>query len=1576
MSDDERLRAIRGGHRGVVTKLIKEVDELLATGETFTAEQRTLLQVKQQQLDSKLKVLDDIDKQILDKCETSQIEQEITEAEVVSAKILACKQRILEAIKRPNEILPPSASLSVGSPPVLNKPKLPKLTLPRFRGDLTSWTTFWDLFQSTVHSNAGMSKIDKFSYLKSLLEGAAARTIQGLTLSDANYDAAITLLEERFGRSKEIIAAHMDELLKIPGCTVDRPSALRSVYDKIIVHVRGLETLEVTSDQYGSILTPVIMSKFPPDVRLRIARESEGKVWNIGNVLKIIKQEVEAREASENTHVNPPKSTNQSGRPPSSHNSTGSSLVINGSNVSCVYCHHNHFSASCTKVVELNERRDILKRSGRCFNCLRSNHKSKDCDSSKNCRYCHRRHHQSICEQCPTIKREPVTSDRGIPSRQNADQQVSVSNFASQVDGKRIVLLQTAHVEAIGDQAAVPVRVLLDNGSQLSYITTSVKTRLNLKPIRQERLSLNTFGSNSFTTRGCDVVRLALQKPGHSERLEITARTSPVICSNLPVLVNASKYIHLQGLDLADSSSNHQGGIDVLIGSDYYWQIVTGDVVSGESGPVAMNSIFGWLVSGPINDSSVVNSKYSSNLAIIGDQHTVNMHNDQLTGMLRQFWDTETIGIRDVPEGEKSTTFIPDINFDGARYEVKLPWKEECSGDNVPTHFNLCFNRLKYLQQKLLKKPSILKEYSKIIKEQQDRGIIEAIPNPTSGERNCETHSPVHYLPHHAVIRHDKETTKIRIVYDGSAKSTDDPLSLNDCLQTGPNLIPKLFDILLKFRWNPIAITADIEKAFLMISIHPSDRETIRFLWLDDPANLNSELIHFRFTRLVFGLRPSPAILGSVISHHLSKYRQQYPDVVGTIESSLYVDDLIAGAANVQDAYNLYVEAKSIMAEGNFNLRKWNSNSPLLVDQIRKAEQHPEIVPKKATDLKIDESCAKVFATSDNSCIESGLTKLLGIIWNSEEDVFVFCSTELVTFVQQLPATKRSLLKTSAKIFDPLGFLSPFVIKLKILFQVLCVEGSDWDEPLKDNALDQWNQFTNEFAMLDKVRIPRCYFLYDSDPVHVQIHGFSDASEHAFAAVVYIRSKYSDGRVITRLIASKTRVAPVKRQSIPRLELLGALILARLTETILTSLGKDIEAVYWSDSMPALCWIRNERPWKQYVARRVSEIRCLTSKQNWRHCPGPLNPADMPSRGLNGQKLLQSTSWWEGPAFLQPADSWPDDNTAEDDIVCKELAKNPPQPTHALAVPSTAVPQLEEVIDCNRFGNFNRLIRVTAYVYRFVNSLRKRGASHHSTVQLCPDELCKAETYWVSHVQSQKFPKELQYLEKRGGQAAPAYVKQFGTYLDDSHLIRCRGRINNANIAFTQKNPILLPAKHRFVDLLIKNFHERVKHNGVNDTLVALRENYWIICGRQAVKRIVRACVICKKFEGSPYSTPVSPDLPTCRVSADPPFTHVGLDFAGPLYIKAGRTSAEESTQKVYICLFTCASTRAIHLELTEGLNAETFLLAFRRFSSRRGLPATLVSDNARTFKSASKEIRSITRSREVFCYLTNQRTA
>ena len=203
--------------------------------------------------------------------------------------------------------------------------------------------------------------------------------------------------------------------------------------------------------------------------------------------------------------------------------------------------------------------------------------------------------------------------------------------------------------------------------------------------------------------------------------------------------------------------------------------------------------------------------------------------------------------------------------------------------------------------------------------------------------------------------------------------------------------------------------------------------------------------------------------------------------------------------------------------------------------------------------------------------------------------------------------------------------------------------------------------------------------------------------------------------------------------------------------------------------------------------------------------------------------------------------------------------------------------------------------------------------------------------------------------------------------------MKCKGRINNANLLASEKNPVLLPSTHPFVKLLVIDAHYRMKHGGVNSILVALREQYWILRGRQVVKTVVRSCVICRKLEGLPYSSQPSPDLPACRVSDNPSFSHTGLDFAGPVYFRESHGAGDSA--KAYICLFTCAFTRAVHLELTRGMSVDAFILAFRRFVGRQGLPVTLLSDNAKSFKSSSKEIQSICRSPEVFCYLADQRT-
>ena len=363
---------------------------------------------------------------------------------------------------------------------------------------------------------------------------------------------------------------------------------------------------------------------------------------------------------------------------------------------------------------------------------------------------------------------------------------------------------------------------------------------------------------------------------------------------------------------------------------------------------------------------------------------------------------------------------------------------------------------------------------------------------------------------------------------------------------------------------------------------------------------------------------------------------------------------------------------------------------------------------------------------------------------------------------------------------------------------------------------------------------------------------------------------YDNGTIISRLVASKTRVLPVKRQSIPRLELLGSLILARLIDTILTSWSIKIDPVYWVDSMSVLFWIKNEKPWKQYVASRVKEIRRLTSREQWRHCPGPMNPADLPSRGLTRDKMLNNALWWEGPPFLCLPDSeWPGEvMSVMDESVNKELRKNPPSTTHVLAVNSGSIYKLDLILDVTRFSKLNLLFRVTARVFRFITNLKMQTANKTQSVdigELSSEELNNAELYWLQYIQSQAFEQEYRYLRGDHSFSAPIYIRQFGLFIDDDGVLRCQGRINNSALGVYQKNPILLPSKHPFIDLLIKDYHMRVRHSGINDTLVALRDKYWILRGRQTVKRVVKTCVICRRMEGLPYSAQPPADLPVCH---------------------------------------------------------------------------------------------------------------
>ncbi|XP_028414386.1 uncharacterized protein LOC114537537 [Dendronephthya gigantea] len=635
------------------------------------------------------------------------------------------------------------------------------------------------------------------------------------------------------------------------------------------------------------------------------------------------------------------------------------------------------------------------------------------------------------------------------------------------------------------------------------------------------------------------------------------------------------------------------------------------------------------------------------------------------------------------------------------------------------------------------------------LQDQLQSGIVEKVP---LSELNT---IEAHYFPHHGVVRSEKETTKLRVVFDGSAKENESKQSINDHLDAGPNYIPSLFDTLIKFRSYPIALTADIEKAFLQIEIKPEDRDKLRFLWMNE----KDELLHLRFCRLVFGLKPSPAILGATINHHLEKHNETEPEAVQALRD-LYVDDLPTGATNEEKAFEIYESTKRVMKRGGFNLRKWKSNSKELSDRIGECEAmnafNMDNLPEKASVVEDDRTYVETVVGPQ--AVDESKTKILGLSWDTKKDELFFEFSEVASCAKQLPQTKPSVLKTAAQIFDPIGFLSPLTVRFKMLFQTLCKEKTKWDDELSVDMLKLYKDLLLEMEKLGGITVPRCYFVPKMKIVQVQLHGFSDASEHAFAGVVYLRTVYESGVIVVRLIAVKSNVCPIKQQTIPRLELLGANILARLSSSVNNALVikiGELRRFHWTDSTTVLCWIRNQKSWKQYVNQRVNEIRKLTDKESWNHCPGAMNPADIPSRGIRVDEMVSNSLWWNGPAFLrQPEDEWPKlefpkeiDKAAENEIV-----KQPKTVTRVLvgAVGSQAH-DVASVIDCDRFSDKLKLLRVTAYVNRFIYLLKSRvkqpnGQVFANSLNLSATQILEAENLWIRSVQESSFTEELKYL--------------------------------------------------------------------------------------------------------------------------------------------------------------------------------------------------------------------------------------
>ena len=520
------------------------------------------------------------------------------------------------------------------------------------------------------------------------------------------------MLKKRFGCKQQIVDKHLEALFNVDPVTGGHNvRALQRLFDAVTSHIRSLQALEVQPTTYASIFCPRLLNKIPNDMKLIVTRTLTDDGWNLNALLTAIEQELIARERSGLNDV----SRHPQQRDDRSPVATAATLLSSGSQPACCYCNdHSHKSINCTSVTKAEARQQILKKTGRCFVCLRKGHLSRQCRSTSNCRLCKGRHHTSICSK-PTNNPNQVTNVSTAVTSTQSNLTISTTPalnpqapaFVSPPTStslylacSRAVLLQTATAEVYNptdSSSTQKLRIILDNGSQRSYLTDRVKNSLKLTATRRQKLSIATFGATKGVPRYCDVVRIGIvTQSGQREELELL--TIPHICEPLlaqPVDLSSAVYGHLAPLRLADT---YQGDIpievDMLIGSDLYWQLVTGEIIRGQAGPVAVNTKLGWVLSGPVH-SNIIDGNNATVLTV-QILHISTIPDEQLDKTLQAFWELESLGI---DPGSSTLQDHPRlaIQLKDGRYEVSLPWRE--FHQPLPDNYALSLRRLKGLLQ-------------------------------------------------------------------------------------------------------------------------------------------------------------------------------------------------------------------------------------------------------------------------------------------------------------------------------------------------------------------------------------------------------------------------------------------------------------------------------------------------------------------------------------------------------------------------------------------------------------------------------------------------------------------------------------------------------------------------------------------------------------------------------------------------------------------------------------------------------------------------------------------------------------
>lgn len=1412
-----------------------------------------------------------------------------------------------------SRILTPASSMSSTE----NRVKLPTIELPTFDGSYSNWVKFRDTFESLIHNNTNLSNIEKFHYLNASVKGSAARTIQALGISELNYTLAWTRIKDRYEDLKTLKYHHVRSMYDTPSCTKESLSGLRHLIDNTNNNLLALKALGEPTDSWDTLITYLLTSKLDNNTQ----REWERKMNNIqGDValrdmINFLENHCKYLERTTSDKIVSNKFANEI-RP--NKFKVVTTHVANTHTV-CSLCKGDHQLYSCSSFLRLTptERRAKIQELHVCFNCLTAGHRSIDCTRSM-CKKCSKKHNtllhiDYITNTSPQTRSIPATS-RQNTSNVNAhiatDIQESLTAQTVITLENKVTMLATAIIY-IEDHHRVKreCRVLLDSGSQSHFMSERLANELKL-------------GRDKINVRVSGISKLAkhIEYQAHTHIISrfngfnksISCLILPMITENIPNRpVDSSLFQIPPNTFLADPHFNIPREVDMIIGGDLFWDLLClGRHSLGPRHPSLQKTQLGWIVVGNLELSpSLAETRTICHLVTNEDLH------DQLV----KFWEIE----HDIAEHTKTPHYCEEHfnstvtrDTDG-RYIVAIPFKENL--EKLGNSMHHAEKRLITLERKLARQPDIREEYTKFLDEYKSLGHMSEITDKE------QLHTQVgYYLPHHAVFKLSSTTTKLRVVFDGSAK-TSSGLSLNDVQWVGPVVQDDLISILLRFRKHRYVLSADIAKMYRQIWVQEEDRKFQRILWRNDK---NETIKTYNLNTVTYGTASAPFLATKVLQHIGQIHQSSHPLASHTILHDFYVDDLLTGTDSITEIIQLKTELSNILHSSGFELRKWASNeASIFSSQVDNQDQ-----------LQI---------ASDSG------SKTLGLFWNFQQDVLRFS----VKGPTNSRITKRTILSDISQIFDPLGLIGPATVQAKMMLQELWQLRVSWDESLPQHLHFRWSAFREELEHINSIKIPRCAL--PAEGQRIELHGFSDASEKAYGACIYLRTLHDDGRWSSNLLCAKSKVAPLKVISLPRLELCGAQLLVQLAKKVRNSIGITYDEHYWCDSTIVLAWINSpSKQWKTFVANRTSEIQRL-SHGKWLHVISSENPADIISRGISPSALVDDNLWWNGPSWLR--EKIPEQTIDNYDQLSAESVSKESKSSYAFtSVICTDI--------FNKFSCYTRLIRTIAQCQRFLKRLRIKvhyrkvllTSNKEDTNQwLTSQELIDSEKIILKMIQSDHFSDEVKRLKAGQTIANSSSLISLNPFLDKDGLLRVGGRLVNAKISFDHKFPIILPPKHHVTKLIFIREHLRLLHAGCQATLYSLRKRYWPLSGKRSLKTVIKRCIRCFRIK------PVSPNylmgnVPAARVTPTRPFHTCGIDYAGPFLIKEKTRS--KVTLKAYLCLFVCFATKAVHLELAIDMTTESFLNCLKRFISRRGLCHTMFSDNGTNFVGARNDLLDLSR--------------